>query len=66
MGDQITDYGKESEGTSEDLLRNQKINLCIKLYGTATRFCVYEMKVYGGKMPSLWSKIQLHNFCRML
>lgn len=36
MGDQITDYGKESEGTSEDLLRNQKTSFCIKLYGTAT------------------------------
>lgn len=34
MEDQITDYlGKESEGASEDLLRNQKISLCNKRYG---------------------------------
>ncbi len=73
MEDQITDYlGKESEGASEDLLRNQKITN--KRYGTHWKFllnksCVYEMKVwekYAGRMPSLWLQIQSHNFCRML
>lgn len=75
MEDQITDYlGKESEGASEDLLRNQKISLCNKRYGTELTFlyiksCVYEMKVwekYAGRMPSLWLQIQMHNLCRML
>lgn len=37
MEDQITDYlGKESEGASEDLLRDQKISN--KRYGTDWKF----------------------------